>query len=65
MLAFMCSQCEGREKYQPSEWFNHIMFLYGLQRGGYPFRANDLTIDEWLDLGTVRDHFHLLTAKGY
>jgi len=26
-----------------------------LQRGGYPFAANDLTLEEWVDLGMVRE----------
>jgi hypothetical protein len=30
--------------------------LYALQRGGYPFGKNDLTPDEWIDLGIMREH---------
>lgn len=51
----MCSQCEHREPYEPSEWFQHIWFLYGLHRGGYPFQANDLSIEEWVDIGIIRN----------
>jgi hypothetical protein len=24
-----------------------------MKNGGYPFRANDLTIEEWIDLGRI------------
>jgi len=30
--------------------------LYALQRGGYPFGKNDLTPEEWIDLGIMREH---------
>jgi len=26
-----------------------------LQKAGYPFEANDLTLEEWDDLGTVNE----------
>lgn len=51
----MCSQCAHREPYVPSDWFSHIMYLYRLQRGGYPFTANDLDVAEWLALGEMAD----------
>ncbi len=59
-LALMCSQCEHREPYEPSEWFNHIWFLYSLQQGGYPFDANDLTIEEWIDIGILRSEIEAM-----
>jgi hypothetical protein len=37
-----------------SPWTWHLVFLYQLSRAGYPFRANDLTLETWLLLGTVR-----------
>lgn len=60
MLAAKCAECDGREPYEPSEWFNHISFLYGLQRAGYPFGANELAIEEWLDIGHYRDHIEAM-----
>lgn len=30
-----------------------MLDVYALQQGGYPFEANDLTIDEWRDLGRL------------
>ncbi|MBT9169521.1 MAG: hypothetical protein DDT19_02881 [Syntrophomonadaceae bacterium] len=49
----MCSTCEAREPYEPSRWFQHIWFLFSLQRAGYPFEKNDLSIDEWIDIGVL------------
>jgi hypothetical protein len=37
-----------------SPWTWHLIFLYQLKRAGYPFRANDLTLETWLLLGLVR-----------
>jgi hypothetical protein len=28
--------------------------LRALQRGGYPFQADDLSIEEWIDLGQIK-----------
>lgn len=50
----MCATCEHREAYQTSAWFNHCWFLYQLQRGGYPYGKNDLTIEEWISIGEIR-----------
>jgi hypothetical protein len=33
------------------------MGLYNLQKSGYPFRANDISYQEWMDLGRVRQIF--------
>jgi hypothetical protein len=32
----------------------HIWRLYSLQIGGYPFEKDDLTEEEWLDVGALR-----------
>jgi len=37
-----------------SPWTWHLVFLHQLSRAGYPFRANDLSLETWLLLGTVR-----------
>jgi hypothetical protein len=54
-LPAACAACEKREPYEPSAWFDHIWFLYRLQRGGYPFAANDLAIEEWQALGELTE----------
>ncbi len=53
--AWACSVCE--EYLRPenlSPWTWHLLFLYRLSRAGYPFRANDLSLETWLLLGVVR-----------
>ncbi len=50
-----CRVCE--EFLRPeaiSPWTWHLVFLDQLKRAGYPFQANDLTLETWLLLGLVR-----------
>ncbi len=49
----MCSACPAREPYQASAWFNHVWQLYQLQKAGYPFAADDLTLEEWYGLAEM------------
>lgn len=54
--SWACREC--REYVQPeniSPWTWHLLFLHRLQQAGYPFRANDLSLETWLLLGTVRE----------
>ncbi len=56
--AWACRVCE--EYLRPeaiSPWTWHLLFLHQLHRAGYPFRANDLTLEEWLLLGLVQRIF--------
>jgi hypothetical protein len=49
-----CRVCE--EYLRPeavSRWTWHLVFLQQLQQAGYPFQANDLTLEEWLLLGVA------------
>ncbi|MFZ5450273.1 MAG: hypothetical protein ACOZF2_00150 [Thermodesulfobacteriota bacterium] len=53
--AWACAACE--EYLRPealSPWTWHLLFLYRLQRAGYPFRASDLSLETWLLLGVVQ-----------
>jgi len=50
-----CAACTERLRPEAvSPWTWHLVFLYQLSRAGYPFRANDLSLETWLLLGTVR-----------
>ena len=50
-----CKACTERVRPEAiSPWTWHLVFLYQLSRAGYPFRANDLSIETWLLMGTVR-----------
>jgi hypothetical protein len=42
------------EPYAPTAWFSHVWFLYQLQRAGFPFAQDDLSMDEWLALGEMK-----------
>jgi hypothetical protein len=51
-----CSNCT--EYLRPetiSPWTWHLMFLHRLKKAGYPFRANDLSLETWLLLGLVEE----------
>ncbi len=56
--SWACGVCE--EYLRPenlSPWTWHLLFLYRLSQAGYPFRANDLSLETWLLLGVVRGIF--------
>lgn len=38
-----------------SPWTWHLMFLHRLKKAGYPFRADDLSLETWLLLGLVEE----------
>jgi hypothetical protein len=50
-----CGTCAERVRLEAiSPWTWHLVFLYQLSRAGYPFKANDLSLETWLLMGTVR-----------
>ena len=50
-----CGACAERVRPEAiSPWTWHLVFLYHLSRAGYPFKANDLSLETWLLMGTVR-----------
>lgn len=50
-----CAACAERVRPEViSPWTWHLVFLYQLSRAGYPFKANDLSLETWLLMGTVR-----------
>jgi len=50
-----CGACAERVRPEAiSPWTWHLVFLYQLSRAGYPFKANDLSLEAWLLMGTVR-----------
>jgi hypothetical protein len=53
--AWACAVCE--EYLRPealSPWTWHLLFLHRLRQAGYPFRANDLSLETWLLLGMLQ-----------
>lgn len=59
----MCSACDKKPR-ELSDWFYHINHLYRLQKAGYPFRANDLTLDEWYDVGVLTEELEAYRMAG-
>jgi hypothetical protein len=56
--AWACRECrEFRRPEAISPWTWHLVFLYQLKRAGYPFQANDLTLETWMLLGLVQRIF--------
>lgn len=54
-LEWQCSKCKKRRPGTIGQWTLHILSLRRLQQAGYPFKANDLDYEEWLDLGIVNE----------
>jgi len=63
LLAIKCAECDGAKPYEPSEWFTHIWFLWRLKKAGYPFAANDLSLQEWLDIGILEDEMEKIAIS--
>lgn len=54
--AWACSACEEYLRVETiSPWTRHLLFLHQLRQAGYPFRANDLSLETWLLLGVTQD----------
>lgn len=53
----MCGKCikgfvrKDRVDFHP--YTRKLLQIRGLKLAGYPFSANDLTLDEWYDLGRL------------
>lgn len=49
-----CGACTERLRPEAvSPWTWHLVCLYRLRRAGYPFKANDLSLETWLLMETV------------
>ena len=53
---------EENREYLYDPRFEHTLFLLELQKAGYPFKGNQLTLDEWLwitELKTAIEEFQI------
>lgn len=53
-LSWVCSNCNHKQSADLHPYTIKILGLIKLQRAGYPFKANDLTLEEWHDLGEMK-----------
>lgn len=54
-MAWSCSHCPKKRSSDINPYTEKLLRLVALQRGGYPIAADDLTIEEWIDLGMVKE----------
>ena len=54
-----CQICLDNKKYiradEISPWTLRIIDIRTMQQGFYPYRKNDLELEEWKDLGTANE----------
>lgn len=55
MLAWQCENCPKKGWQDLSPYTHKILRLRQLQQAGYPFEANDLELEEWMDLGRANE----------
>lgn len=55
MLEWQCRNCPKKRWQDLHPYTLKILKLRRLQKAGYPFGANDLTLEEWEDLGLVNE----------
>lgn len=54
-MSWACSECPKARSSDLHPYTVKLLDLVAMQRGGYPLAANDLTIEEWIDLGKVKE----------
>uniref|UniRef100_A0A7C3WRL3 Uncharacterized protein n=1 Tax=Desulfobacca acetoxidans TaxID=60893 RepID=A0A7C3WRL3_9BACT len=60
-----CQECrEFRRPETISPWTWHLILLFQLKQAGYPFQANELTLETWLLLGLVERAFQAARREG-
>jgi len=52
-IEWACANCPKKRSSDLSEYTHKLIRLHNLQKAGYPFKANDIAYEEWLDLGRV------------
>ena len=52
-LEWTCANCPKKSADSLHPYTTKLLRLRTLKAAGFPFRANDLTPEEWLDLGRI------------
>jgi hypothetical protein len=50
----VCSHCAKKRESDLHPYTTKLLQIISLQNAGYPFGADDLTLEEWHDLGHLR-----------
>jgi len=53
VLEWTCKNCPKKKAEDLNPYTHKLLRLRTLRTAGYPFGANDLTYEEWLDLGQL------------
>jgi len=53
-LAWACENCDKKKFGGLAPYTMKLLRINHLQQAGYPLRANDLTLEEWYDLGDLK-----------
>lgn len=61
-LKSACKVCP-RRTVKGSKYVGYLLQLHQLKEGGYPFVANDLSVEVWSDLGQVTQFFEAKKAE--
>ena len=54
-MDWACENCRKKRFVDLHEYTVKLFGLVALQDGGYPFAPDDLTLEEWVDLGRLQD----------
>lgn len=49
----MCKDCFAGKRKKPGKYIQKMLLMIELKNSGYPLKANDLTIDEWIDINKI------------
>lgn len=52
-LAWACANCPKTRVEDLHPYTHKLLRIHTLRKAGYPLKENDLTYEEWLDLGKV------------
>lgn len=53
-MAWACEHCPKSRQADLHPYTNKLLYLRSLQIGGYPLAADDLSLEEWMDLGRLK-----------
>lgn len=54
LLEWSCIHCPKKKPEDLNPYTLKLVKMMELQAAGYPFRPNDLTMEEWYDIGKVK-----------